>query len=74
MVMQCFPVGLTDYRDILPMVREIADGDVHPMITAQDGEHSGAWGCDANADSVIDAKDLDALVKMLRSRRRLVRR
>lgn len=69
----CNGDGLTDYRDILPTIREIDDGDVHPRITAQDGNYAGSWGCDANADNVIDGDDLDALVHMLGSRRRTVR-
>jgi glucose/arabinose dehydrogenase len=70
----CNGDGLTDSRDILPMLHEIDDGAVHPMITAQDGSYAGSWGCDANADGIIDAKDLDALVHLISSRRRAVRR
>jgi glucose/arabinose dehydrogenase len=70
----CNGDGLTSSLDILPMFREIEDGPVHSMITAQDGNYAGSWGCDANADSVIDAADLDALVRMITSRRRAVRR
>ena len=70
----CNGDGLVSSHDILPMFREIGDGDVHSMITAQDGSYAGSWGCDANADSVIDEKDLDALLRMLSGRRRAVRR
>lgn len=70
----CNGDGLTNADDILPMIHEIQDGDTHPMITAQDGTHAGSWGCDANADSVIDGRDLEALVRMISSRRRAVRR
>ncbi len=70
----CNGDGLTDSHDLLPMLHEIDDGDVHAMITAQDGSYAGSWGCDANADGVIDAKDLDALVHLISSRRRAVRR
>ncbi|HEX6096627.1 MAG TPA: PQQ-dependent sugar dehydrogenase [Thermoanaerobaculia bacterium] len=70
----CNGDGLTNSLDILPMFHEIGDGDGHPMITAQDGDYAGSWGCDANADSRIDAGDLDTLVGMISSRRRAVRR
>ena len=70
----CNGDGLTNSQDILPTIYEIDDGDAHPTITAQDGNYAGSWGCDANADSLIDDTDLDALVKMISSRRRAVRR
>lgn len=70
----CNGDGLTDWRDVLPSVHEIDDGGVHPMIDAQDGAHAGTWGCDANANGLIDDGDLDALVKLISSRRRAVRR
>jgi glucose/arabinose dehydrogenase len=70
----CNGDGLVNSHDILPMFHEIEDGDVHPMITAQDGNYAGSWGCDANADGVIDERDLDALLRMIHSRRRAVRR
>ncbi len=70
----CNGDGLTNSQDILPTIYEIDDGDAHPAITAQDGNYAGSWGCDANADSLIDGSDLDALVRMISSRRRAVRR
>jgi glucose/arabinose dehydrogenase len=70
----CNGDGLVNAQDILPLIHEIDDGDIHLMITAQDGTHAGSWGCDANADSVIDARDLDALLRLIPSRRRAVRR
>ena len=70
----CNGDGLTNANDILPMFYEIGDGDAHPMITAQDGDYAGSWGCDANADSLIDDEDLHALVRLIHSRRRAVRR
>lgn len=70
----CNGDGLVNTQDILPLVHEIDDGDVHPMITAQDGVYAGSWGCDVNADSVIDARDLDALLRLIPSRRRAIRR
>jgi glucose/arabinose dehydrogenase len=70
----CNGDGLTDVRDIVPTIREIADGETHPAITAQDGDYSASWGCDANADSLIDDSDLDALMRLVTARRRAVRR
>jgi hypothetical protein len=70
----CNGDGLVNAQDILPLIHEIDDGDIHLMITAQDGTHAGSWGCDVNADSVIDARDLDALLRLIPSRRRAVRR
>ena len=70
----CNGDGLTNTLDILALFEEIRDGGVHPMITAQDGEHAGSWGCDVNADSVINRADLDLLARMIGSRRRAVRR
>jgi hypothetical protein len=69
----CNGDGLTDREDITPTVREIEDGDAHATITAQGGSYPGSWGCDANADAVIDARDLEALVRMVKPRRRAVR-
>jgi glucose/arabinose dehydrogenase len=69
----CNGDGLTDARDILPTIREIDDGDGQSRVDAPNGDHLGTWGCDANADDVIDGLDLDALVGMVRSRRRTAR-
>jgi aldose sugar dehydrogenase len=69
----CNGDGLTNSQDILPTIHEIEDGDAHPMVTAQDGDYAGSWGCDANADNLIDDADLGALVRMIGSRRRAVR-
>lgn len=70
----CNADGATDYHDILPLIREINDGapQRHPMVEAQRGSHAGSWGCDANADGLIDARDLDALSSLLTGRRRAV--
>ena len=70
----CNGDGLTNSQDILPMLHEIRDGDVHSMLTAQDGAYAGSWGCDANADGLIDERDLATLLDMIPSRRRAVRR
>lgn len=69
----CNGDGVTDYRDIVPTLNEVRDGEAHPRTTAQDGDYAGSWGCDANEDDVIDANDLDALIGMLGSRRRSAR-
>ena len=70
----CNGDGLTDVRDIVPLIHELHDGESHPMTTAQDGEYRGSWGCDANADGLIDSRDLDVLAQMVSSRRRVVRK
>ncbi len=64
----------TDHHDALPLIREISDGPAqrHPMIDAQRGSYVGSWGCDANADGLIDNRDLDALSSLLNGRRRAV--
>ena len=69
----CNGDGLTDARDILPTLKEIDDGDGGARINAQNGDYRGSWGCDANADDVIDEADVAALVKMVASRRRTAR-
>lgn len=70
----CNGDGFADARDVPSMSSEISDGVRHPMIHAQDGEYAGSWGCDANADGVIDEHDLSALQKMISPpRRRVVR-
>jgi glucose/arabinose dehydrogenase len=71
----CNGDGATDSRDVLPLLREIEDGVAqrHPTVEAQGGNYPGSWGCDANADGLIDAKDIDALSGLLRGRRRAVR-
>jgi glucose/arabinose dehydrogenase len=72
----CNGDGLTNSQDVLPMMREIDDGAPprHPTIEAQGGTYPGSWGCDANADGLIDAADLDALSSLLYGRRRAVSR
>lgn len=71
----CNGDGFADWRDVYPLLREIGDDEdgSHPMITAQDGAHAGSWGCDANADSVIDAADIETLREIVGGRRRAVR-
>jgi glucose/arabinose dehydrogenase len=70
----CNGDGVTDSRDVLPLLREINDGSPprHAMVDAQGGSYAGSWGCDANADGLIDTTDLDALTLLLHGRRRAV--
>lgn len=70
----CNGDGRADWRDFGALVDEIADGDGQPMVHAQNGAHAGSWGCDVNADSVIDTADVDELMRLVRMRRRAVRR
>lgn len=72
----CNGDGLTNSHDVLPLMREIDDGapPPHPTVEAQSGTYAGSWGCDANADGVIDAADLGTLSSLLHGRRRAVRR
>lgn len=71
----CNGDGLTDSRDVLPLMREIDDSpsERHAMTDAQGGSYAGSWGCDANADGLIDSKDLSALSSLLHGKRRSVR-
>lgn len=69
----CNGDGLTDARDILPTIREVEDGDGGARIDAQNGDHRGSWGCDANADNVIDAADVAAVRQLVGTRRRASR-
>ena len=69
----CNGDGLTDFRDILPLILELADGDPQPVFTAQNGNHEGSWGCDSTGDRVIDKADLHRLAQMVSNRRRSVR-
>ncbi len=69
----CNGDGLTNARDLVPTLREIEDGDAHSTYTAQDGDFAGSWGCDANADGLINRADFDTLVEIIGSRRRSTR-
>jgi glucose/arabinose dehydrogenase len=68
----CNGDGATDSHDVLPLMREIGDGDNRTTIRAQDGTNAGSWGCDANADGFIDAQDLQTLISLVGGRRRAV--
>lgn len=69
----CNGDGFADGRDVFSLIRELGDSPSQPMIRAQDGAHSGSWGCDVTGDGLIDSQDLDRLTSMF-MRRRAVRR
>lgn len=69
----CNGDGLIDIHDMAALTLELADGDPHPTITAQDGAYAGSWGCDANGDGVISSADYAALAALIRTRVRAVR-
>jgi glucose/arabinose dehydrogenase len=68
----CNGDGLRNSNDVLALMRELGDGESQPVFGAQNGAHAGSWGCDTNADGIIDAKDLGALSRLI-GRRRAVR-
>lgn len=61
----CDGDGLVDWRDLGAVQSELADGVPHSAMRAQEGNFAGSWGCDANGDSVIDSKDISALLSRL---------
>jgi glucose/arabinose dehydrogenase len=65
----CNGDGAANSHDILSLMRELQDGDPHSTVTAQDGSYAGSWGCDANADSLINGADVTALTRMISRRR-----
>lgn len=69
----CDGDGTVDIQDILALLREVGDGDPNPMLSAQMGAYAGSWGCDVNADGLINMNDVNALARML-GRHRAVRR
>lgn len=69
----CDGNGFVDWRDILALHRERADGDAEPTVAAQNGAYAGSWGCDANLDGLIDARDPEELRRILGGKRRAVR-
>ncbi|HEY0159878.1 MAG TPA: PQQ-dependent sugar dehydrogenase [Thermoanaerobaculia bacterium] len=69
----CNGDGLTDSGDYTSLSLELGDGGRHDVVRAQEGEYPGSWGCDANADGMIDEDDLSALRRIVMPRRRSVR-
>jgi glucose/arabinose dehydrogenase len=65
----CNGDGLADWRDFLPLMSELQDGNPQQTVHVQDGEHSGTWGCDVNADSAVDESDLVELTRRLIKKR-----
>ncbi len=68
----CNGDGLVNFDDVIALQRELADAP-EPAYNAQNGTFAGSWGCDANGDGTIDARDLDELIRMTGYRRRAVR-
>jgi glucose/arabinose dehydrogenase len=69
----CNGDGAADWRDVYPLMQEIGDGTSHAMTTAQDGAYRGGWGCDANADGLINETDMHTLAVLIGGRVRAVR-
>ena len=69
----CNGDGFVDAADVAALSQELADGDPHPTFTAQDGGFRGSWGCDADQNGAIDARDMAALLRRLAGRSRAVR-
>jgi glucose/arabinose dehydrogenase len=69
----CNGDGAIDVDDILDLLREVSDGDPHPMLAAEHGAFAGTWGCDVNADGLISMNDVNALARLI-GRHRAVRR
>jgi glucose/arabinose dehydrogenase len=68
----CNGDAAVDWRDILALLREVDDGGTHRSVEAQGGAYAGSWGCDANADGLIDRHDLDELRRLLGGKKRAV--
>ena len=70
----CNGDGRVNAADVAALTLELADGPAHRMVDAPLGNYAGSWGCDANADSLINAADLTALFRVVGSRTRAVGR
>jgi glucose/arabinose dehydrogenase len=70
----CNGDGLVNAADLTALDRELADGDPHPMVTAQDGSYRASWGCDVDGDGLISSADRAMLLRMLTVKARAVRR
>jgi glucose/arabinose dehydrogenase len=60
----CDGDGLVDARDNTALAHEILDGDGDSTFDAQKGGYRGSWGCDANQDALIDARDLVVMTRL----------
>lgn len=63
-----------DYRDLGALSLELADGSSKATVDAPNGTYPGSWGCDANADTLVDGEDISALANLIGGRTRAVRR
>ncbi|HUJ13128.1 MAG TPA: PQQ-dependent sugar dehydrogenase [Thermoanaerobaculia bacterium] len=69
----CNGDGLVTIADIAALAQELLDGNPEPATSAQAGAFNGSWGCDVNADGIIDSRDMSALLALLSVRTRAVR-
>jgi hypothetical protein len=63
-----------DSRDLTALTHELADGSPESVLSAPNGAFAGSWGCDVNADNLVDAADYSALARLVGGRPRAVRR
>jgi glucose/arabinose dehydrogenase len=71
----CNGDGKVDVADLDALERELADGGAggEAVTNAQNGAFAGSWGCDVNGDGLIDARDVQALIAIVKPRLRAVR-
>jgi glucose/arabinose dehydrogenase len=69
----CNGDGHLDTADFVALQQELADGDPHAMLEAQNGSYRGSWGCDVNGDGLIDGRDMTVLMSLISLRGRAVR-
>jgi hypothetical protein len=70
----CNGDGKVDVNDLAALERELADVGGHEVVTnAQNGAFAGSWGCDVNGDGLIDRRDVEALIAIVKPRVRAVR-
>jgi glucose/arabinose dehydrogenase len=71
----CNGDGRVDVADLDALERELADGGAagEVVTNAQNGAFAGSWGCDVNGDGLIDRRDVEALMAIVKPRVRAVR-
>jgi glucose/arabinose dehydrogenase len=71
----CNGDGKVDVADLDALERELADGGAagEVVTNAQNGAFAGSWGCDVNGDGLIDRRDVEALMAIVKPRVRAVR-
>lgn len=71
----CNGDGRVDVADLDALERELADGGAagEAVTNAQNGAFAGSWGCDVNGDGLIDRRDVEALIAIVKPRLRAVR-